>query len=60
MSRAVSLWGATVLTIGIGYALLANDETTVAPVLLVIGYVILAPCAIRFGYNSECPSRMTK
>ena len=41
------VWGATAAAICAGYALLAGGGTTVPAVLLVAGYVLLAPLAIR-------------
>ncbi len=46
--RALLLWIGTAITIVAGYTLLANAGTTLAAVLLVLGYVVLAPLAI-FG-----------
>jgi len=45
-SRALLWWGVTVLVIAAGYADLARGGETLAPVLLVTGYVVLVPLAI--------------
>ena len=45
--RVALLWGATAVTIAAGYALLAAGGTTVPAVMLVAGYVVLAPLAIH-------------
>lgn len=45
-SRALLWWGITVLVIAAGYADLARGGETLAPVLLVAGYVVLVPLAI--------------
>jgi hypothetical protein len=45
-SRAFLWWGVTVLVIAVGYADLARGGVTLAPVLLVAGYVVLVPLAI--------------
>jgi hypothetical protein len=37
---------AAAATIGLGYWLLSQGSITAAPILLVIGYVVLAPLAI--------------
>ena len=45
-SRAMLWWGVAVLVIAAGYADLARGGETLAPVLLVAGYVVLIPLAI--------------
>lgn len=40
------LAGAALLAIVLGYVLLAGGSVTLAPILLVVGYVILMPLAI--------------
>jgi hypothetical protein len=45
-TRSVGLWVAALLTIAVGFADLARGGTTIAPVLLVLGYCILVPVAI--------------
>jgi hypothetical protein len=46
-SRANAIWlGAAVASIGIGFALLAGGSTTIAPILLVLGYLVLLPIGI--------------
>lgn len=39
-------WGASAITLALGYADLWRGGETVAPILLVIGYCILVPIAI--------------
>ena len=56
-SRGMLLWPATALVLAIGYVLLGQGESTVSAVLLVIGYVCLAPSAILLGYNSRADHR---
>ena len=46
------MWIATAVSIAAGYVLLARGGTTVPALLLVLGYVVLAPLAI-FGLNHE-------
>ncbi|HEX7546840.1 MAG TPA: DUF2723 domain-containing protein, partial [Gemmatimonadaceae bacterium] len=50
--RTPLLWIGTLLTIVAGYALLAKGGTTAPVVLLLAGYVLLAPLAIRG--SGEC------
>jgi hypothetical protein len=38
--------GAAVASLGIGYVLLAQGSTTVAPILLVLGYCVLFPAGL--------------
>lgn len=45
-TRSVILWVAALATIAIGFADLARGGTTIAPVLLVLGYCVLVPVAI--------------
>jgi len=46
-SRANAAWlGAGVVTIAIGFILLAQGSETIAPVLLVLGYCVLLPIGI--------------
>ncbi|MDX1661255.1 MAG: hypothetical protein R3326_05645 [Gemmatimonadota bacterium] len=46
-SRTNGIWlGLGTLVIVAGYALLAKGDTTVAPVLLVLGYCVLLPVGI--------------
>jgi hypothetical protein len=44
--RALIWWGVAALVIAAGYADLARGGETLAPVLLVAGYVVLVPLAI--------------
>lgn len=44
--RTIVLWAAALATIAIGFADLARGGTTIAPVLLVLGYCVLVPIAI--------------
>jgi hypothetical protein len=48
-SRALLYWGAAALSLVVGYVDLARGGETLAPVLLVVGYVILIPLAILKG-----------
>jgi hypothetical protein len=45
-SRALRWWGIAVLVIAAGYADLARGGETIAPVLLVAGYLVFVPLAI--------------
>jgi hypothetical protein len=45
-NRTIALWAAALVTIAIGFADLARGGTTIAPVLLVLGYCVLVPLAI--------------
>ncbi len=45
-STSALKWGVAALVLAAGYADLARGGTTVAPILLVIGYGILIPVAI--------------
>jgi hypothetical protein len=45
-SRTITLWAAALVTIALGFADLARGGTTIAPVLLVLGYCVLVPIAI--------------
>jgi hypothetical protein len=45
-TRSIALWGAALAVIVLGFADLARGGTTVAPVLLVLGYCVLVPIAI--------------
>jgi hypothetical protein len=42
-------WGAAVLVLLAGYIDLARGGETIAPVLLVLGYLVLVPAAILKG-----------
>ena len=48
-SRAIMYWGAALAALALGYVDLARGGETVAPILLVIGYVVLVPLAILKG-----------
>lgn len=48
-SRALMWWGAAALTLLAGYIDLARGGETIAPILLIIGYVVLVPAAIIKG-----------
>ena len=48
-SRALMYWGAAALALIVGYVDLARGGETIAPVLLVLGYVVLVPFAILKG-----------
>lgn len=45
-TRSISLWAAALIVIVVGFADLAAGGTTVAPILLVLGYCVLVPVAI--------------
>ena len=45
-NRSFTLWGVALLVIIAGFADLVRGGTTVAPILLVIGYCVLVPIAI--------------
>ena len=44
--RSIGLWVAALAVITIGFVDLARGGTTIAPVLLVLGYCVLVPIAI--------------
>ena len=47
LSKTNALWlGAAVVSIAIGYLLLARGDEAIAPVLLVLGYCVLLPIGI--------------
>ena len=48
-SRALLFWGAALLVLFAGYFDLARGGETIAPILLVIGYIVLVPLAILKG-----------
>lgn len=48
-SRALLYWGAAAASLLFGYLDLARGGETIAPVLLVLGYVVLVPLAILKG-----------
>jgi len=48
-SRALRFWGAALLSLLLGYADLWRGGETIAPLLLVLGYVVLVPLAILKG-----------
>jgi len=48
-SRALMFWGAALLSLLLGYLDLARGGQTIAPILLVMGYVVLVPLAILKG-----------
>jgi hypothetical protein len=45
-TRSIALWVAALATIAVGFADLARGGTTIAPILLVLGYCVLVPVAI--------------
>jgi hypothetical protein len=45
-ARSMGLWTAALAVIALGFADLARGGTTIAPVLLVLGYCVLVPVAI--------------
>ncbi len=44
--RNVVLLSAAVVSLGLGYWMLAGGDTTVAPLLLVLGYCVLFPLGL--------------
>jgi hypothetical protein len=48
-TRALVYWGAALLTLLLGYLDLWRGGETIAPILLVLGYVVLVPLAILKG-----------
>lgn len=48
-SRAFLFWGVALLSLLLGYADLWRGGETIAPILLVLGYVVLVPLAILKG-----------
>ncbi len=48
-SRAIVYWGAALLALALGFLDLARGGETIAPILLVVGYVVLVPLAILKG-----------
>lgn len=48
-SRALLYWGAAAVSLLAGYLDLARGGETLAPILLVLGYVVLVPLAILKG-----------
>ena len=48
-SRALLYWGAAALSLLLGYLDLWRGGETIAPLLLVIGYVVLVPLASLKG-----------
>ena len=45
-TRSIGLWVTALAAIAVGFADLARGGTTIAPVMLVLGYCILVPVAI--------------
>lgn len=48
-TRALIWWGAAALSLLAGYADLWRGGETLAPILLILGYVVLVPAAIIKG-----------
>jgi len=48
-SRALLFWGLAAASLLFGYVDLARGGETIAPILLVLGYVVLVPLAIIKG-----------
>jgi hypothetical protein len=48
-SRALALWGLAAAALAVGYLDLARGGETLAPILLVLGYLVLVPLAILKG-----------
>lgn len=47
--RALLYWGVAAATLLVGYLDLARGGETIAPLLLILGYVVLVPLAILKG-----------
>ena len=45
-SRNLVLLGGALAAVGVGYLLLAGGDTTLAPILLVLGYCVLFPLGL--------------
>ena len=45
-TRTYIWWGAALVALAAGYADLARGGVTLAPILLVLGYLVLVPLAI--------------
>jgi hypothetical protein len=45
-TRSITLWVAALAVIAVGFADLSRGGTTLAPILLVLGYCVLVPIAI--------------
>jgi hypothetical protein len=50
-SRNYAALGAALLSISLGFALLAHGSITLAPILLVLGYCVLVPYGLITGRN---------
>lgn len=48
-ARALALWGLAAAALVVGYLDLARGGETLAPILLVLGYLVLVPVAILKG-----------
>lgn len=48
-SKPILFWGLAAAALLLGYADLARGGETIAPILLVLGYVVLVPLAILKG-----------
>lgn len=48
-SKPLLYWGLAAAALLLGYADLARGGETIAPILLVLGYVVLVPLAILKG-----------
>lgn len=53
------IFGAALVVLVLGYVLLANNSITLAPLLLVVGYVILLPLAILIKDKGKSESAPT-
>ena len=49
--------GAAVVVIVIGYILLDRGSITAAPMLLVLGYVVLVPVGLLLGYRKRADGK---
>lgn len=48
-TRSLALWGLAAAALLLGYLDLARGGETIAPILLVLGYLVLVPVAILKG-----------
>src|SRR5437764_487573 len=56
LARALILPFAAGVLLLLGYGLLVRGDTTLAPILLVVGYLVLVPLSLWFARRGEVPS----
>src|SRR3954469_8697593 len=56
LARDMILPFAAAVLLLLGYGLLVRGETTLAPILLVIGYLVLVPLSLFFARRGELPA----